>query len=284
MDTDKYPPASGRRRFVKGVVASAALASVGTAGAAAVSTTTKPSGGTGGPTDYVGIENTNGPAPRGMPIVPITIDDEGYLQGVWPEVSEETLDNGDTITVAEQEMGSVTYSARWFQYCGTQTAAGVRPDAEQDNYLRSMPSLYEWQRDLEPNQRLHVDDFADYEGWSNGIGSAGAGKPAQTTWRSQADDGENVKQLPVQVLRSPRVSDLPQESEYGDFLREATESDFIAWLDKCTHFCCTPGFNSFRDASKFGATDAVYCQCHQSVYDPFSPVGVSFIAFPRPEG
>jgi Rieske Fe-S protein len=241
MDTDKYPPANGRRRFVKGVVASAALAGVGTAGAAAVSPTTKPSGGTGGPTDYVGIENTDGPAPRGMPIVPITIDDEGYLQGVWPEVSEETLDNGDTITVAEQEMGEVTYSARWFQYCGVQTAEGVRPDADQDNYLRSMPSLYEWQRDLEPNQRLHVD----YEEWANGTGSPGAGKPAQTTWRSQAGEGETVKQLPVQVLRSPRVSNLPEESQYGDFLREATESDFIAWLDKCTHFCCTPGFNSF---------------------------------------
>ncbi|NEU55971.1 ubiquinol-cytochrome c reductase iron-sulfur subunit [Halorussus sp. MSC15.2] len=282
MDSDKYPPEDGRRRFVKGVVGSATLASVGTGATAVLNSATSVAGGTGGPTDYVGIENTDGPAPRGMPLVPLTIDDEGYLKGVWPEVKERELKDGSTVTITEQDIGGVTYTGRWFQYCGVQSAQGLRPDADQDNFLRSKPGLYEWQADHEPGQKLHVDDFADYEEWSNDIGSAGAGKPAQTTWRSQSEGEQDVQELPVQVLRSPKVSDLPSKGDAPDFLRAATESDFIAWLDKCTHFCCTPGFNSSKDAAKFDATDAVYCQCHQSVYDPFSPVELSFNAFPRP--
>ncbi|WP_158059195.1 Rieske 2Fe-2S domain-containing protein [Halorussus halophilus] len=283
MDADKYPPEDGRRRFVKGIVGSAALTGIGTAGATVLNATTTIGGGTGGPTDYVGIENTDGPAPRGMPIIPITIDDDGYLKGVWPEVKQKELDNGETIRITSQQIGEVTYTGRWFQYCGVQTAEGLRPEADQDNFLRSKPGLYEWQSDHEQGQKLHVDDFGDYEEWTNGIGTAGTGKPAQTTWRSQSENGEDVQEMPVQVLRSPKVSDLPENSDHESFLRAATESDFVAWLDKCTHFCCTPGFNASQNASKFDATDAVYCQCHQSVYDPFSPVELSFNAFPRPE-
>ncbi|UPV74904.1 ubiquinol-cytochrome c reductase iron-sulfur subunit [Halorussus limi] len=282
MDEDKYPPENDRRRFVKGVVGSATLTSAGTAATAALDATTSPTGGTGGPTDYVGIKNTDGPAPRGMPVIPLTIDDEGFLKGIWPDVKEKKLKDGSTITITEQEIGGVTYTGRWFQYCGVQNAEGLIPDADQDNYFRSKPGLYDWQSDHDRGQKLHVDDFDDYKTWSNGIGSAGAGKPAQTTWRSQSDGGD-VTELPVQVLRSPKVADLPAESENPEFLRAATESNFIAWLDKCTHFCCTPGFNASQDASKFDATDAVYCQCHQSVYDPFAPVELSFNAFPRPD-
>jgi Rieske Fe-S protein len=282
MDADKYPPESGRRRFVKGVVGSASLASVGTGVSAAISTATYEVGGTGGPTDYIGIDNTDGPAPRGMPIVPLTLDDEGYLKGIWPEVNERQLEDGSTVAVTEQELGGVTYTGRWFQYCGVQTAQGLEPTADQDNYLRSKPGTYAWQDDVEAGSKLHVDDFDDYEEWGNGVGKPGLGKPAQTTWRSQSSGDEEVKKLPVQVVRSTRVPEVVEESDHRAFLRAATEEGFIAWLDKCTHFCCTPGFKS-EGSAKFDAQNAVYCQCHQSVYDPFSPVALSFNAFPRPE-
>ncbi len=49
-DSDKYPADSGRRRFVKGVVGGAALAGVGTTGAAAVNSATSSTGSGGGPT------------------------------------------------------------------------------------------------------------------------------------------------------------------------------------------------------------------------------------------
>ena len=117
---DKYPKVSGRRRFVKGVVGGATLAGIGTATSGTVNTMTTPSGAGGGVTEYFGIEKLFGPAPRGMPQVPVIIDDDGFLMGLWPKVSE-IVEGGRKTTVAQQEIAGVTYSSDWFQYCGVQT-------------------------------------------------------------------------------------------------------------------------------------------------------------------
>jgi Rieske Fe-S protein len=82
-ERDKYPADSGRRRFVKGVVGGAALAGVGATGAAAVNSATTSPGAGGGTTQAYAIENTDGPAPRGMPQIPVEVDSEGFLKGVW---------------------------------------------------------------------------------------------------------------------------------------------------------------------------------------------------------
>jgi Rieske Fe-S protein len=280
-DSDKYPTESGRRRFVKGVVGSSALAAVGTGAAASIGTATYSTGAGGGITEFIGIENTDGPAPRGMPIIPLEIDDEGALKGVWPEVKT-VEEEGQEVQVAEMELGGTTYSSEWFQYCGVQTYPGVQPDADQDNFFRAASNPpYQWQSEaeVEGGDKLTVDLFEDYEDWGNGIGTAGIGKPAMGSWRSV--DVEPQSTMPVQVLRSTRIEGIAQEDE---FIEAATQDGFIAWLDKCTHFCCVPAFKAYEDAPKFGAADGVYCQCHQSVYDPFSPVRKSFVALPRPEG
>jgi Rieske Fe-S protein len=291
LDEDKYPSETGRRRFVKGVVGSAALASVGTGGAAALDTVTRPSGVGGGITTFVGVENTAGPAPRGMPIVPITIDSEGALKGVWPEVSEVER-QGRTVQVAESDVGGTTYSSAWYQYCGVQNYEGIQPEPSADvtNFFRAASGPpYGWQSDAKSaGDKLFVDDFSDYQEWGNGIGKSGLGKPAMATWRSDAED---VSTIPVQVVRSPEVSKVINgEGRYSEvsqdvrnFYEAATANDFVAWLDKCTHFCCVPAFKAYDGSAKFGAADRVYCQCHQSVYDPFSPVSTSFVALPRPE-
>ncbi len=287
LDEDKYPKETGRRRFVKGVVGSAALASVGVGGAAALDTATSPTGVGGGITQFIGIENTDGPAPRGMPIIPLEIDGDGALKGLWPEVQEETQ-SGRTVKVAKTDIGGVTYSNAWFQYCGVQNYEGIAPSADQDNFLRSNPSpTLEWQKDLEGGAKLTVDDFSDYESWGNGIGKAGVGKPAEAIWRSEGD----VQTIPVQVIRSKRVEQMANgEGKYSDlpgdvknFLSAATDQGFMAWLNKCTHFCCVPGYKTYEGSEKFGAENEVYCQCHQSIYDPFSPVSKSFVALPRPQ-
>ncbi|WP_135362759.1 ubiquinol-cytochrome c reductase iron-sulfur subunit [Halosimplex halophilum] len=290
LDEDKYPGETGRRRFVKGVVGSAALASVGTGGAAAVNTVTSAAGGGGGPTQYIAIENTDGPAPRGMPIVPLEVTDAGELRGLFPEASTETV-GGVERTVAEMDLGGTTYSSQWFQYCGLEQYQGVQPEADADNMIRasaSPPPAYEWQQDVEGDTVLTVDMFEDYETWGNGIGKEGIGKPASATWRSQ---GEDAKTIPVQVLRSPKVSQMANgEGEFSDlpssiqnFIGAATEQDFMAWINKCTHFCCVPGYKQLEGSANFNAADEVYCQCHQSVYDPFSPTQVQFVARPRPD-
>jgi Rieske Fe-S protein len=152
--------------------------------------------------------------------------------------------------------------------------------ANEDNYFRHADSdHYAWQsEEVEPGDRIHLDDFEDYESWENDIGRGGLGKPALATWRSQ--DVPPSFTMPVQIIRSPLI----EEAEADPWLETSTQRGFIAFLDKCTHFCCVPGFKSFQDSEKFqGEGNHVYCQCHQSVYDPFSLVRRSFVALPRPE-
>jgi Rieske Fe-S protein len=278
-DDDKYPTQSGRRRFVKGVVGAGVLAGVGTGAAAAVGSATNRTGSGGGITTFKGIENTAGPAPRGMPIVPVEIEGDGTITGVWPDV-EEVDQAGQTITVARQDMGGVTYTTEWFQYCGVQTYEGIRPEYESDNVFRasgSPPPGYDWQTEVySDGDPLNIEDFQDYETYGNGIGQSGVGKPAMATWRSQ--DTENT--IPVQVLRSTRVEEMAANDP---FMEAATDQGVMAWLDKCTHFCCVPAFKGYAGSAAFNAENSVYCQCHQSVYDPFSIVETQFVSLPRPE-
>ena len=281
LDEDKYPAESGRRRFVKGVVGSATLSSVGAGGAAALDSVTSSSGQGGGASTYVAIENTAGPAPRGMPLVPITIEG-GELQGVWPE-----FDSERGIAINDDFGGSgIPYSSQMLQYCGLQTAEGVQPDADQNNTFVMTTGDYEWQSEYSDGDPLTVDMFSDYEEWGNDIGREGLGKPCTANWRSDGD----VKSITVQVLRSPEVPKIANgEGKYSEvpgpvqtYFEAATEQDFMAWVNKCTHFCCNPGYKTLSGAAAYDAEDKVYCQCHQSVYDPFSPTQVTFTALPRP--
>ena len=278
-DSDKYPADSGRRRFVKGVVGGSALAAAGVTGAAGVNSATSASGAGGGNTQAMAIENTGGPAPRGMPLIPIEIEN-GALKGVWPEV-QTVQQGGREVQIARTEdfKGSgVTYSQEWFQYCGVEALAGLEPDADQDNFFRSGSSPgYEWQTETySEGDQLMAEDFSDYQTWTNEFGDESVGKPATGVWRSV--DSEDT--IPVQVIRSTVVEELAEQDPFVD---AATQDGFIAWLNKCTHFCCVPGWKQSADAAKFGETDDVYCQCHQSLYDPFSIVQTLFTSLPRPD-
>ncbi|WP_232703431.1 Rieske 2Fe-2S domain-containing protein [Halobacterium wangiae] len=276
---DKYPANSGRRRFVKGVVGSAGLASAGTAGVAAVNSLVSSSGVGGGAVAYYGIENTKGPAPRAMPQIPVEIDDEGYLRGRWTGFEEvEARDGSTKLVVQTEEIGGIEYSPQWFQYCGIQGLGGLSPEYDGDNYFRyaSGGRAYDWQPS---SGRVAVEDFADYETWTNGVGTDGLGKGAFATWRSQDVDTP----IPVQILRSSRIERAAEGDDEGaEWLAASTDEGFMAVLNKCTHYCCTPKFKS-PQGPKFDAGDESYCPCHQSAYDPFSIVKRSFTALPRPE-
>ncbi|QCJ46134.1 MULTISPECIES: ubiquinol-cytochrome c reductase iron-sulfur subunit [Haloprofundus] len=276
-ESDKYPAESGRRRFVKGVVGGATLAGVGVLGTTSINAATNASGAGGGSTQAYAIENVAGPAPRGMPQIPIEIDDEGYIKGVWPEVKT-VEQNGVEVEIAEMQLGGTTYTSEWFQYCGVESYEGLSPSYESDNYfLSGSAPPYAWQQEAKSEgDRINISDLDDYETWGNGIGQEGVGKPASGTWRSE--DTEDV--IPVQMVRSTRIEEAAQNNQW---LQASTSQGVIAWLNKCTHFCCVPGYKTTGSSATFGGANGVYCQCHQSVYDPFSVVQTLFVARPRPE-
>ena len=270
--SDKYPEESNRRRFVKGVVGGAALAGSGTVGAVSVDSLTNPTGAGGGLTQFYGVENTDGPAPRAMPQIPVELDEEGFLRGLFPDEGEMSFGSID-----------IPYKPEWFQYCGVQTYPGVQPGADQDNYFRyaeGPPDGLSWQTEVaEPGDRVNIEHFADYEDWGNDIGDSGLGKPARVTWRSQGLDSEVT--MICEVVRSTRVEEMANQS---DWIADSTQEGFIAYLDKCTHFCCVPSFKGIQGSVKFEAENDIYCPCHQSVYDPFSIIRGQYVALPRPEG
>ena len=217
-------------------------------------------------------------------MIPIEIDDEGFLKGRFPEY-ETVTEKGQEVKVAREEIGGIEYGAQWFQYCGVQTYPGLQPDSEQDQYFRyASSSPYTWQSEaVESGDKINVEDFADYETWGNDIGQGGIGKPAMGTWRSQDVGGSGT--MPIQVLRIPpdRFQNIETDEGGQQWLDAASKENFIAWLDKCTHFCCVPGFKATQQSVAFEAANDVYCPCHQSVYNPYSIVRGSYVALPRPE-
>ncbi|WP_123620358.1 ubiquinol-cytochrome c reductase iron-sulfur subunit [Halorubrum sp. CSM-61] len=274
--SDKYPAESGRRRFVKGVVGGAALAGVGAMGSATVNTLTTSGGVGGGSTVAMSIAHTGGPAPRGLPQIPVEVTDDGYIRGIWPETQTVTQE-GREIEVAQEQLGGRTYSGEWFQYCGVESQENIEPNFESDNLFRAAPGKYDWQDETyEDGDQIHVDDFQDYAEWGNGIGDDGVGKPASVTWRSEDADAD----LNAIVIRSPLIEEAAQDDEW---VSASTDQGFLAYLNVCTHFCCIPDYKVLEESARYDAENGTYCVCHQSTYDPFTLEESLFIARPRPD-
>ena len=273
---DNYPD-DGRRGFVKKVVGGSVLASVAATGVMSVDLLTQKSGVGGGNITTVAIELLDGPAPRGMPQIPVEITDSGELVGRAPEPSEGELD--PTI-----EIGGYEYSMGWFQYCGVQGYPGTQPQFESDNKFRF--DEQRWHEDM-AGDVMTTDDFSDWESYQGSADGAteGLGKPAWGTWRSEGVD----QTMPIQVMKTDKqkLLDNADNDKLATWIEEAAPEGYIAWLNKCTHFCCVPqGFQTSSygcGGSGYCSSDLVYCQCHQSQYDPFSSVEESMVALPRPE-
>ena len=232
--TDKYPVESDRRRFVKGVVGGGALAGTSSGALTALETATPTQGEGGGQVLYYGVENTDGPANDPMPQLPVTVEG-GELHGVWPE--------GDGEGMPSTELGGITYTPRWFQYCSVESAEGLQPGTDRGTALTHAgpeTTHYDWQLDREKGTPLAVEEFDDYEAWEDGVGDPSLGKPAVALWRADADDETTMV---VQVIRSRRIERLAADSEW---LAASTERGFMAFFAKCTPSVASRGSSSRR--------------------------------------
>jgi Rieske Fe-S protein len=257
-----------RRSFVKtcvGVAGAGALAASGLGLAAGLAIPRKAGA---PPVRYFGAHRVGGPAPRGIPYIPITVEN-GQFVG---KTSVPTLDGTGTIDTLQ-----------WYRYCGHSGAPGLNPAFTKDNTFTYL-AKEEYETFITPwfkeylNQPVLVDQFP-----AENFGAA-------VQWRSKGQTGSNV--LTGIIIRAP-VKEVERVIATKAPAKPITEAEF-QWVKKnifheengklfigvssfCTHFCCSPGY---REAEKLArprnAWDNIFCTCHNSNYNYRQPVSFSF--------
>lgn len=253
-----------RRSFVKtcvGVAGAGAIAASGLGMAAGLAIPRKAGGAL---IRYFGAHKVGGPAPRGVPYIPITVEN-GVFVG---KVMEFETVGGEKITNLD-----------WYKYCGHAGAPGLQPGFTQDNTLtyfiaeEKLKAITPWYKDL-LGQPIRPEHFPG--------DSFGAG----FMWRSKGQSGTNV--LTGVIIKAPekeitQVSSTvapakPVKPEEFDFVRkEIHHENFIGVSTFCTHFCCIPGYKEAEGLARpRDAWDNMFCTCHNSNYNYRQPVAYTF--------
>ena len=258
-----------RRSFVKtcvGVAGAGALAASGLGMAAGLAIPRAPGE---PPVRYFGAHRVGGPAPRGIPFIPITLNADGVFEG---KTTIPTLDGSGEVDVLE-----------WYKYCGHSGAPGLKADFTNDNRLIYL-AKEEYEHIITPwfkpylNQPVKAEHFP-----ADNFGAA-------FQWRSAGQGGANV--LTGVIIRIAK-SDVKLVSSTVPPAKPITQSEY-EWLLKnvfvehegslyagissfCTHFCCAPGYReSEKLARPRAAWDNIFCTCHNSNYNHREPVAFSF--------
>ena len=253
-----------RRSFVKtcvGVAGAGALAASGLGMAAGLAIPRRAGGAL---IRYVGAHKVAGPAPRGVPYIPITIQDGKFVgRPVIP-----TMDGAGEVNVLD-----------WYKYCGHAGAAGLQPDFTDDNTLtyfiaeEKLHAITPWYKDL-LGQPVRPEHFP------------GDGFGAGFTWRSQGQSGTAVLtgviiKAAAQELSLASSTVAParpiQAEEFEYVKKEVFHEGFIGVSTFCTHFCCIPGYREAEGLARpRGAWDNMFCTCHNSNYNHREPVAYTF--------
>ena len=256
-----------RRSFVKACVTTAgvgALAASGLGMAAGLAIPRKPGA---PPVRYFGAHRVAGPAPRGIPYIPIGVEGDTFIG----KPSVPGLD-GEEVNVLE-----------WYKYCGHSGAPGLQQGFTDDNTITYLPKE-EYEHIITPwfkpflGQPIRPSHFP-----ADNFGAA-------FQWRSQNQSGSNV--ITGVIIRVPRSQLVRVESavppakpisqeEYDWVLEnifcEHEGNIYVGVSSYCTHFCCAPGY---REAEKLArprdAWDNIFCTCHNSNYNHREPVSFTF--------
>ena len=254
-----------RRSFVKlclGAAGAGAVAASGIGMAAGLAIPRKPGGAL---LRYFGAHRVAGPAPRGVPYIPITVENGVFV--------------GKTTLPSMEEGGEPMNVLDWYKYCGHAGAPGLKQDFTNDNTLtyfekEDYRTLTPWFKDRF-GQPIRPTDFP-----GNGFGAA-------FVWRSKGQGGANIlsgviiKAHPSEIeyvasAVSP-AKPLKDQAEFDYVRKNVFHENFIAVSTFCTHFCCVPGY---REAEKLArprnAWDNMFCTCHNSNYNFRQPVAYTF--------
>lgn len=203
--------------------------------------------------DYWGASRSQkSPAPRGLALIPVRVDGEGFVAGV-----PDHLD--------------------WYRYCGHERSPALSDVGHTDDdvfrYSVSADKLHESENPEETywyldrlEQPVHADHFRDKP----------YGTGASVRWRSQGLRGDDVVTALVLKLDPEEIG----FEELDSFLEP--EHHLLAFITYCTHFCCVPGYQESPEARQKGQWDKIFCTCHGSVFDPTDITRYSFdLRLPR---
>lgn len=250
---DPFAPARkegiDRRSFVKSAVAAASVGALGVTGAGLVVPLSTAGGLKIRRFPYLGALKFEGPAPQGVPLIPLRVNEAGFVEGnVDFEVAE--ISGAETKSVLE-----------WYAYCGHDQSPAFKPGHTQDNVLRYFTNPVKV-KDAEAKlgYRLWYADKLGQQIRPEDFPNVGDGAPFK--WRSEGLEGNDI--VTGIIIRLPR--DLIKGEDASAFMA----GDLIAFSSYCAHFCCVPGYKESDIPLKAGAGyfDRIYCTCHDSVYDP----------------
>lgn len=244
----KPRPGIDRRQFVKTAIGAATVGAVGATTAGLVVPLSTGGGLKVRRFPYLGARRIGGPAPQGIPLIPLTVNDEGFLEGIpelgmFPDAKE-------------------PHSLEWYKYCSHEGAPGLRKGFTEDNVLRYFNNLAKvaqaetegipiWYKS-KLDGKVHIDDFDEVD------------KGAPFRWRSEGQEQNNIiTGIAIRVSKDSVRGKFPE-----GFIASRDDKDVIAFCSFCAHFCCVPGYQESQIPLKQGLFDKIYCTCHDSVYDP----------------
>lgn len=259
-----------RRAFVRTCVAIGAGSALAASGLAIGRSAVQPRAPGASAVRYFGAHMVGGPAPRGIPYIPITVE-EGHVVG------KTTL----------QREGATWNVLEWYKYCGHARAPGLDEASTSDNRLyydfpeEPLRFLKPWYAHL-LGEPIRPEDFP------------GDGFGARFRWRSRGLDGPEVitgvllKADPSTIGRGeepvPPAKPLARE-EMAFVLREVFHEGFIAVCNFCTHFCCAAGYKESEALTRpRNGWENVFCTCHGANFNPREPVSYSFLPEDRRAG
>lgn len=244
-----------RRAFVRLCAGTAAAGALAAAAVSVASPAVEVREGASTLVRYVGAHRVGGPAPRGVPYVPVRVNEAGELEGVPAFAGRSVLP--------------------WYAYCGHESAPGLREEPA-ENVLRYHVSpdlpVRPWYAPLagEPVRPEHF---------------AGDGFGAAFSWRSVGAIGKDVltgvvvRYAEAEVRRADVVKPPARALDEAEWSEAASSlfarvggSLFVAASTFCTHFCCLPRYRENPSAGRVGAADRLHCACHDSVYEMREPV------------
>lgn len=258
-----------RRSFVKACVTTAgvgALAASGLGMAAGLAIPRKPGL---PPVRYFGAHRVAGPAPRGIPYIPVAIEG-GTIVG--------------RTSIPNYEAGEPDINIlEWYKYCGHSGAPGLQPDFTDDNTLIYL-AKEQYEHIITPWFKEHLGQPVKVEHFpSDNFGAA-------FQWRSEGQTGAAVltgviirvakSQLKLVTSAIPPAKPISEE-EFDwvtkNIFAEHEGSYFIGVSSFCTHFCCAPSYREDEGLARpRAAWDNIFCTCHNSNYNFREPVAFSF--------